>query len=569
MRVSYQHANPYHGNESFLLRFHEDGDQTNCVLVDAGDGVDVEELLGDGEYLTAVLLTHAHSDHYQTLAANVRDGASVYTAPGTAAVLDTVLSEGERNHDLGGGEVVSDALEPIEEWEPITGAVAVRPVPAGHAPGAAGFLIKFEDGIDTHHLLATGDFTRRRAGGYPGFQTALPVDIGCMFVTGSTNDSFADALTESVGTAAKRAREGASVLVTADGLTSVQYAYLLGHLGERFDRSVPITLVGHAAKLYADLGYDVPNVEGVPEYDDPRELLAPESVAIAGPDVPTEGSASRLFDVIKDDSNAVLVQVVSGGSTPVASAGCTVYDYELSNHPTEAEVDDVVETLFPMQVVVTHQSQWASRPYKDKYDSFVWTTDGNTDERDIYGDGRWLHPPWLKEWTVRDIRAKHRTTVGPERTDSFPALERATDPDFVAEGLDVDGVSERLHLSADTRPTATDSTMAERESDDTIEPTNPTETAATTEAVADSTSTSAATEPTLSAVLSRLDAIETAVSPKTFSARVVDAGDGVTLLRLPEDVALQHGHEVEVAIRPSSDGGAVDEMDEDVTSDSN
>lgn len=38
MRVSYQHANSHHGNESFLLRFHR-GDQTNCVLVDAGDGV--------------------------------------------------------------------------------------------------------------------------------------------------------------------------------------------------------------------------------------------------------------------------------------------------------------------------------------------------------------------------------------------------------------------------------------------------------------------------------------------------------------------------------------------------
>lgn len=37
MNVSYQHANPYASNESFLLRFdHEDEqDQTACVFVDA------------------------------------------------------------------------------------------------------------------------------------------------------------------------------------------------------------------------------------------------------------------------------------------------------------------------------------------------------------------------------------------------------------------------------------------------------------------------------------------------------------------------------------------------------
>ncbi len=541
MRVSYQHANPARGNESFLLRFH-DGDQTNCVLVDAGVGVEVEELLGEGEYLDAIVLTHAHSDHYQTLAANVRDGASVYAAPGTVAVLDTVLSEGERKHDLGDSDVVVDALESIEEWEPITGAVSVRPVPAGHAPGAAGFLIKFEDGIDTQHLLVTGDFTPRRAGGYPGFTTDLPVDIECVFVTGATNDSFEDELTESVGTALKRAREGASVLLTAGGLTSVQYAYLLGYLGERFDRPLPITLVGHAAKLYADLGYDVPNVKAIAEYDDPRELVAPETITIAGPEVPTEGSAGRLFDVLQDDSGAALVQVVSGGSEPIASAGCTVYDYELSNHPTEFEVDDVVETLFPIQVVITHQSQWASRPYKDKYDSFVWTTDGNRDERGLYGDGRWLHPPWLKEWTVRDIRSKHRTTPRPERIDSFPALDRADEPDLAAEGVDVADVRKRLHLP--TEAAVTDSATTQS---DTMEGTRTPETT-TSETPVVTDDSEIIEEPTLSDVLSRLDAIEAAVSRPSVRARVVDAGDGVILLRPVEDLDLDGGSEVEIAI---------------------
>ena len=63
MNVSYQHANPYDGNESFLLRFEQEMGQTACILVDAGAGVDIDDLLGDDKYLTAVLLTHAHSDH--------------------------------------------------------------------------------------------------------------------------------------------------------------------------------------------------------------------------------------------------------------------------------------------------------------------------------------------------------------------------------------------------------------------------------------------------------------------------------------------------------------------------
>ena len=83
MRVSYQHANVRRGNESALLRFSSE-QACACVLVDAGENVDIDAMLGPDEELTAILLTHAHIDHYRTLATNVRDGAAIYASPATA-----------------------------------------------------------------------------------------------------------------------------------------------------------------------------------------------------------------------------------------------------------------------------------------------------------------------------------------------------------------------------------------------------------------------------------------------------------------------------------------------------
>ncbi|HET7324966.1 MAG TPA: MBL fold metallo-hydrolase [Halococcus sp.] len=543
MRVSYQHANPYYGNESYLMRFH-DGihDQTACVLIDAGDGVAVGDLLAEDEYLTAVLLTHAHLDHYRTLAANVRDGAPVYAAPDTAAILDTVLSEGKHNYDLGDVEPVTDALEPVEDWTPLTGELDICPVPAGHAPGAAGFLVRFEDN-EPHHLLATGDFTRRRVGGYPGFTTGLGVDVEAVFLTAAESAGYERELTESVGTMLERAREGSSVLVTASGLTGVQYAYLLGHLGEELDESIPINIVGQVAKLYADLEYDVPGVEACAVFEDPEEVLAPETVTIAGPEVPVEGSAHRLFEEIEDDPAATLVQITAGATTPRDSAGCTVYDYTLINHPTEDEIDGVVEAFGPIEVVIEHGRNNSGK-YKDKYSSFVWATD-DSKEYTLYDDGRWLSPEWVGPETDRRIRARNGRSNGWTRGGAFgddrslPALERADDVDFVAEGLDMDSLLVRLRADHGSETVHAE---GERESV-TVGTQKPDETSGE----ADETTTELHGAD-VATIVERLDAIEATLTADTVRARVVDAGDGVTLLRLLEDVALQHGQEVELTI---------------------
>jgi putative mRNA 3-end processing factor len=156
MSVSYQHANPYDGNESFLLRFEQEMGQTACVLVDADD------LLDDDEHLTAILLTHAHSDHYQSLAANLRDGAHIYTTEATARALGSVLSEAEQYADDNFGETdaVLDALEPIDDWESPVEGLRIAPIPVGHTPGAAGFVLQFEGDDGRETILATGDWTR-------------------------------------------------------------------------------------------------------------------------------------------------------------------------------------------------------------------------------------------------------------------------------------------------------------------------------------------------------------------------------------------------------------------------
>ncbi|MDL0118299.1 MBL fold metallo-hydrolase, partial [Halobacterium salinarum] len=92
MNIAYEHANPQAGNESFLIRIDEaHTERTACILVDAGDGVNLDATLNDDDYLAAILLTHAHLDHYQALDDAHRDGAPILTSPSTASILEDVF----------------------------------------------------------------------------------------------------------------------------------------------------------------------------------------------------------------------------------------------------------------------------------------------------------------------------------------------------------------------------------------------------------------------------------------------------------------------------------------------
>ena len=551
MKLSYQHANPSTGGGSYLLRFRDDADdRTACVLVDSGAGVDLDAMLGDDEYLAAALLTHAHLDHYASLSDSLRDRAPVYAADPTANVLEDVLNEGEKNYEIGASDGVLDALEPLDGWTTLVPNVEVAPVPAGHAPGAAGFVVRFEDGTRTYTALFTGDFTTRRVAGFPGIPTDLSTGVDVLFVNVSTTDGFEETLSDSLFTIAERAQAGSPVLVTASGLTGVHYAYLLGHLGDRFGESIPVTLAGQAAKLYADFGYDVPNVETVPVFDDPSELLERGTVTVAGPEVPREGGARRLFGVVEDDSSATLVQLTGGATDPIETAACTVYDFEVVNHPSIPVIDDLVAAFDPIHVVAGHGPRRTLRKFRGRYDErFVWASDDDR-EQTLYADGRWSPPPWLSETAVQSIRAQDWRSKGLRSSDfegedrSLPAVAPADEPDLEAEGVAVERFEGRFGERDDRDDLPVPESSGESAPDS----------AATEPAVIDSTPPD---HPALddaeafrTEVLDRLESLEArlAGSGTPVRAKVVDGGDCVTLLRLLEDVDLEHGEEVEVLL---------------------
>ncbi|MFC4406234.1 MBL fold metallo-hydrolase [Haloarchaeobius iranensis] len=544
MEVTFQHANPHSGHESVLVRLSGDvTDQTACILFDSGTDVDVDGLLEDDEYLTAIVLTHAHLDHYATLGTNLRDGAPVYTSEPTAAILDTVLTEAATNYDISNVDAVVDALEPISDWTTVLGDIELRPVPAGHTPGAAGFPLRFDDGGEHRTMLVTGDWTQRSAAGFSGLPTTLSPDA--VFLTGATNEEFESELTAAVETILERVRAGSTVLVTASGLAGVHIAALLAEL-DTIDIDPPsVSITGHAAKLYETLGYDYSTVTSVPTFDDADVILEPGAVTIAGPEVPVEGSAAKFYDCVQDDPGATLVQLTSGSVSPVESAGCTVDCFQYSNHPPEAAVDDLVEDLAPRQVVMMHQSGAALSRYKDRYDSFVWATT-DRDEYRIYEDGTWVAPPWVNDRVARRLRSQqygNGSSLG-----SFIDSERSlanveqSEISLEAEGLDVSSLRTQFRQSA---PELSKSKSASQYTDSPVEG----EDTDILEHVDE--------------IKSRLSRVEEALTDRddagygTHQVRVVDAGDGCLFLRLCNtddvDQSLTHGDTVTIRLQNTPD----------------
>ncbi|SEL88979.1 MBL fold metallo-hydrolase [Haloferax larsenii] len=556
MEIQFQHANPYSGRESVVLRF--DGllsDQTVCVLVDAGQNVDVTDLLNEdeSEYLAAICLTHAHLDHYQSLGDNLVHGAPVYAATDTATMLSDVFAAGEDHYELPNTNRVLKQLEPIVDWTQIVPGLRVHPVPAGHTPGAAGFLFEVTDGDESRAILVTGDFTARRAAGYPGFDSELPVDVDILVLTAATDDQFDSTLTDAVGTICERVWAGSTVLTTASGLTGLQVAYLLGHLAEQWDERLPITLAGHVAKLYDRLEYAIPNVKSVPDFTDPADVLASDGVTIAGPEVPVEGSAERLFESVSEDPGATLVQLINGGSSPVTNSACTIHQFSLSNHPTPKMIDDVVEALTPVHVIITHQQGAAANQYKDKYASFVWATD-DTDCYTLLDESGWTPPPWVTESTTRRVHSetnRRGRLLGDALGGDIPlpTATRLDDVSLDAEGLNLEALRDRLSVDR-MEQTLAESSGVPHGTDGRLESVGSSKldgssgASTTTDDTSDSDIDTA-----LEKITSRPDQIETAVTERGVDARVVDAGNGTILLRLvdPPD-QLEHGQQLRVVL---------------------
>ncbi len=119
-----------------------------------------------------------------------------FSSTDTATILEDVFAAGADHYELSNTERVLKQLEPIDEWTQIVPGLRVHPVPAGHTRGAAGFLFEVTADDKRRTILVTGDFTTRRAAGYPGFDLDLPVDVDVLVLTAATSEDSEATLTE-------------------------------------------------------------------------------------------------------------------------------------------------------------------------------------------------------------------------------------------------------------------------------------------------------------------------------------------------------------------------------------
>jgi putative mRNA 3-end processing factor len=459
MNVSFQHVNPEASHDATLLTVRPEDDPPARFLVDAGEDVSPRAFLSYDESLDGVFLTHAHRDHYASLS-QALDGsdAPLYTSEPTARILEQVYTEADRYQDLGDPETVEDALTPIDGWTELTDSVAVLPVPAGHTPGAVGFLFRVDDlaaNDETVTILATGDFTTQPVAGYPGLTVPDSIDLDVVIANAGTAEAFTDNLVDATDAILERALGGATTLVAASGFTGVHAAYLLGHLLAEIDRSLPITVVGQAAKHYSALEYDVPNVTARPQFTDTTDVMRTGGITIAGPEAPTQGSTNRLFGTIRDDPDSVFVQLSTSGADPVDDAACATHYYSLPPHPSADEFVDLMEVFLPRHLVLKHVPVSDAADLGDYFDNlFHWTNDG-THEHSLYDAGNWVAPPWMTDNSESLIRRRNYRESGPRIPIDRPvsdlpeeSIERA-EPDLEAEGVPVSLVDKRFGTDLD------------------------------------------------------------------------------------------------------------------------
>lgn len=354
------------------------------------------------------------------------------------------------------------AIEPVDEWTSVGSEVAFHPVPAGHVPGAVGYLFRFEKdrGVDTGYILATGDFTLTRAGGYPGLPLESIQDVDVLFLTVATSSNFSSELSEGLGIALQQAHSGMQTLVTTSGIVGVHVAYLLGALIERFELGVRVRVVGQAAKLYERLEYEADAVRPVPEFSHTDEALGRGIITIAGPDVPSERSSGRLYGVLRDQPDACVVQLIGSGQSPIRSGQCTVHDFRIVNHPEYDALESVHEAANPQHTVITHTHRGAGNQFSH-LDSSVWSP-SDAGEYTLYANGQWRAPPWAPNAGRTPTQATTQSVGALTETDLFsdvdlPSLARSSKADLPAEGIDIEHVKQVLaQETAYTGPTTTE-----------------------------------------------------------------------------------------------------------------
>mgnify|MGYP002762650192 FL=1 len=410
VQISFHHTNPAASHDSTLLKITPRNKDPYWYLIDAGESVSPTAFIGSEESLDGVFLTHAHSDHYASLGSVVSLDAPVYVSPPTGEILQQAYGEAARYRDLVNADEIAESLMPIEAWTELTDDIDVLPIPAGHTPGATAFLFRIDDlkaNTETVTILATGDFTLRPAAGNPGLTIPDSIDIDILIANASTTPDFSEELSGAVETILERALSGATTLAATGALTGVHLAYVLGHLTEELDRSLPIRLVGQAAKLYATLGYDVPSVSLHPEFEHTGEVLGPGTVTVAGPEAPTDGSTKRLFGVIDDDPDAVFVQLLTSGSERVERGACATHHVELSNHPSEQQFVEFVRDNLPRHLILKHVGTERRRAVGSEFENLLHWENDDMDAHTLYDDGQWLAPRWLDDGTATRIQQRN------------------------------------------------------------------------------------------------------------------------------------------------------------------
>ncbi|MFC7191816.1 hypothetical protein [Halocatena marina] len=546
MRLHYQRANPDVGGESLLLRFEDVvDDRVACLLVNSGRGVSVDELLDEsrGEYLAGIIINNAHPEYYCTLGENVREETPIYAAPDTATILAEACSAPLR--DIEHPDAILTQLATVDTWTQLVRGVQLHPLPVGHAPGAAGFLLEISEEADAHTLFVADECTIRRAAGYSGIGLDLPVAIDSLVLSGATADPFAPALTETLSIVCERAREDATVLVTADEPTGIHAAYLLGHLGKRLGSPFPITVTGRTATLCEQLGYSIPNVTRLPDAP-PEKVLTPGTVAIAEPDAPVQGPAGQLFEALADDPEAAVLRLTRGVATPITAAQCMVQSFPWHNYPDPETLATVVEALAPVQVVL------AERPTPEAErlhlpDSFVWSIDDDL-VYTLYDGTDWVAPAEIDPDAAQHIRqratAYHDEPTPSEYELSLPLPVRTGTIDFAAEGLDVEVIQERL-LPAESP----DGSWRHRAPNDEDVASHDANSAASSATNGRKTSETTSVDASLQALREQIDNIESVVAGQIYQASVVDAGDDVCLFRVQNPPAsFEHGQNVSLII---------------------
>jgi putative mRNA 3-end processing factor len=459
MKISFTHTNPEGSHDSTLLTIEAD-DSTSQYLIDAGENATPGAFTGADEGFDGVFLTHAHRDHYASLSQALDTGdPTLYTSPDTGVIIEQVYGEANRYQDLGDIGTITDALTPIDTWTSLNDDIDVLPVPAGHTPGAAGFLFRVDDfdaNDETVTILATGDFTTHPVAGYPGLAVPKSVDIDILIANGAISPDFKHTLSTATETILERALSGATTLVPASALMSIHAAYLFGHLCADLDRDLPIHLVGQAAKLYTALDYEVPAVTPHATFDDPDAVMAPGAVTIGGPQDADSGSTGRLLDRVEGDADSVVVQLATSDATPVEATQAATHYFELSPHPTEAEFKTFVEDHLPRHLVIKHaNTSNARRLGEDFPELFHWTND-DTQQNTLYDDGSWPAPRWVDGSQANRIRQRNYRNSGQRipldrSLDQLPELplERGS-PDVDAEGINVGVLTDRFASAVST-----------------------------------------------------------------------------------------------------------------------